>query len=90
MTVNCLFTPNTEFSLSPLQRVLAELAHHLQTIPLLYNGRCPSHWYLGLKRFAGLLSVLNQGIATVQPLSHSLAPSRKEAKLHLEVLRFES
>ena len=32
--------------------------------------------------------MLNQGVATVQPLS--LSPSRKEAKLHLEVLRFES
>lgn len=90
MTVNCLLTPNTEFSLSPPQWVLAELAHHLHTIPLLYNGKCLSCWHLGLKRFAGLFSVLNEGIATVQRLSHSLAPSRKEAKLHLEVLRFES
>lgn len=55
-------------------------------LPLLYKGKSP--WLLGLKRFAGLLSLLNQ--AFVQPLSHRPAPSRKEANLHLEVLRSKS
>lgn len=34
--------------------------------------------------------MLNQGVAAVQPLSRKPTPSRKEAKLLLDVLRFES